>query len=349
MKVGRVTIIASYKGDGKTSVAHWIAAEQTHGRLCGRKLRVAFISEEDPDPSIRVTPQSIAAGANQKLVFVKHRDDRWQLPRDIYNGRLVRFINRLKLDLVIFDSMQVLIPSVISGPASVASDTLDELGRIATAMKCGFLLTHHLNKTGRDFWTALGGSTVIHNRADTVMLYAKATDIVQLSGVYDEDDELPTVTRILAWAKNNAYAEDAMPSSLAFTGELVRIDNYKSSLMKTVFVDESPMSYVDVFKARLGMEHASTGTVAGKSQKETAKAFVNLFLSDGPKRSSDLKAAAALAQISERTLKRAREELNIETYQKGGEHWVKLPEIVVPDTMPNDWKSDDPDQTGSGS
>ncbi len=284
LAAGKLALLVGDPGLGKSTLTCEIVARFSRGEaLPGAQTPAAPLvcglccPEDDPGDTIR--PRLDAAATDAQRVYVL--DHVRTFPDDLES--LESEIRRLSLGLVVIDPIM----SFLSGKNDSHRDqdvrrALTPLVELAQRTGCAVLAVMHLNKKlgGPAIYRA-GGSIGFIGIARTAMLLAK-----------DPDDRKH---RVLAQVKNNLSRERK--------AQRLRLETAPGhEVARVVWMDECELTADDV-----------CGAPENGSALEDAKAFLCEFLADGPKPRAAVLAAARCEGHAERTLRRARAALGIQS------------------------------------
>jgi RecA-family ATPase len=305
--LGALNLLAGREGLGKSTVAYWIAALVTHGRLegfhFGKSKGVIIVATEDSFPKT-IVPRLLAAGANLDRVFrvdVAESDGVIReilLPADVDSMPAV--ITENDAALVILDPLMSRIASGIdTHKDSDVRLALEPITRICEMTNATLLGVIHHNKTATDD----PNSAVMGSRAFTAV--ARAVHSV----VADPDDEAG-VTRIFETTKNNLGRLD-LPA-LTFTIEGVDIPTREGRAAKAGALVWGGVSEL---RARDAMRIG--GKPSGKT--DACERWLREYLTSqgGVSSKHSIVAAGAGAGYSERTIERASKKLLIHKRRDG--------------------------------
>ena len=298
-----LTVLAGDPGLGKSLLTIHLAARLSRGELAGQPGNVLMLTAEDPLAQV-VRPRLEAAGADISRVHFGSMsrdgiDTPILLPDDI--AALGALVEQKKARLVVIDPLMAhLAGGIDSWKDQKVRQALAPLHQMSEQRATAVLVVAHLNKgQGSDPLQRLGGSIGIPAAARSVLLLGRDPD--------DPDGS----RRILAHVKNNLAAPVA---SLAFTLESVQLA--ESGIETVRIVEAGPSSYhaVDL----LSFERTDRG-----SKLTEAIALLEERLGTGPKLASELLEAGKELGISESTLKRAKNQLGVESEKAGfGAGWL---------------------------
>lgn len=336
--LGHVTITPGRGGVGKSTFHTWLIAQLTQGMLPGvyhGTPRSCVIAATEDDWSRTIVPRLIVAGADLALVHradvvtSENRETTLNLPHDV---------DALADALVSIDAVLLSLDPMIS-TVSAALDThkdrdvrqaLEPLGRLADETGIAVLGNAHFSK-GKDvdIMQLVMGSSAFGNVPRAALGFVR-------------DDESDDGSCVITQAKNNLGRLD-LPS-LKYRIESVELDTDegKADVGKLVMLGESERTASEIL--------ASSGD--GEATKlKSAKDFLRTVM--GAKvcqPSKDLEdEAKELHDISYRTLKRARQGMNLDAHKIGKTWYVKLPDDphtcgrVPPDPDGHPWPPSDND------
>lgn len=284
LAAGKLSLLIGDPGLGKSTLTCEIAARLSLGQALPGADSIASLScgfccaEDDPADTIR--PRLDAAEVDLRRVFVF--DDVHVFPDDL--PTLEEHIRQSSIGLVIIDPIM----SFLSGKLSAHKDqdvrrALTPLTEIAQRTGCTVLVVMHLNKqmNGPAVYRA-GGSIGFVGTARTVMLLAK-----------DPDD---SAQRILAQVKNNLAKERKA---------------YRLSLENSPGHEVARILWRGECEQTADVLCGPPESAENRLLLDDAKEFLRECLADGPKPRTDVLTLAKQADVSERTLRRARHALGI--------------------------------------
>jgi hypothetical protein len=298
---GKLALLDGDPDAGKTFLALDLAARLSRGgpwpdgQPLPRPGTTLFLSAED-NAADTVCPRVEAAGADLARIIVA--PDRGEpllmIPDDL--PALEELVRRHAADLVVFDTLSpFLAPTVSTNSELSVRRALKTLADLAD--RCGFLglLIRHLNK--------YGGAKSLYRGLGTIGLCGSVRTGLLLAR-HPDDPEL----RVMAHPKSNPGPKGP---SLGF--RLAHNDHGRPVLRWTGRVDLS------------ADELCATAEPVGKRPRERAAEWLRAELANGPRKASELIAAAAKVGIAERTLDRVKKDLGIksERVQNGDKgEWV---------------------------
>ena len=308
LPAGRLALLGGRPGDGKSGICIDLAARLTtaspmpDGYRPPKPLKVLLLSGED-DPSDTLVPRLIAAGANLGHVVIANGtvvDNEtgiarpWILPGDVdVLGQLVR---EHDVDLAAIDPLGAFIATAVDTHRDAAvRSMLLPLSQMARKDHCTVIGVRHHRK---------GGATDARDAGTGSIAFTAAARIEWVVG---RDPQVPT-RRVLAIAKTNIGKE---PPSLAY--QLVDAENE----WETVRVDwqgTSPLTANQLVGEPTSEED--------RSELDEATEFLREALAGGPVGVKDLKRSAKEAEIAERTLRRAKERLQVKASKTSDGPWL---------------------------
>lgn len=221
----------------------------------------------------------------------------------VYDG-----LERVKPDLVVFDTINTYIGKADTHKASETQQALAQFMEIAKRFNCSVLVVRHLTKSTKD--------KAIYRGQGSIAFAGMARVIITVGQHPDEED-----TRVMAVTKLNVTRR---PPALTFTIEALP-DTLKyqdrSRFRWGDFVDLSSEEIVTV-KVKTDKEKSN--------KREAIKEFLLDMLSDGPARLSAIERAAQARGYAIKTVKLVAEEIGVATFETKNagsrkvQHW-KLP------------------------
>jgi hypothetical protein len=310
-------LLAGDGGLGKSTMTAWLASRVSKGRLsgacAGEPAGVVVYSAEDTADTWKA--RLLAARAELGAVHfvridVEGSSDGVKLPLDV---ELLRGkVREARAKLVILDPLGALFEAGIDAHKDAdVRRALEPLARLAEEEDCAVCVIAHLNKgTGhRVTYHAISGAGGIGAAARLVLMFMRDPD--------DPDGDAGGM-RVLAVAKSNL---GQFPPSLGVQVGPVEIDG-----------DEGPMEIgacsITGETTRSARELMAEAVVEDPDERADAETWLRWFLRDGPKASQEVKDAARLRSIGERTLKTARARLDVRTVRQGfpsSTHWYLPP------------------------
>jgi putative DNA primase/helicase len=307
---GKVSLLASPGGIGKSTVAIDVAARVTRGDVApdGEPIEsgsVVYIAcEEDPGDTLR--PKLEAAGANLERVHIVTEPP--NLPHD--GPRLAALVAKIgDVRLVVVDTIGDVLGKADENKNSEVRAALAPLRDLAEQSGAAVLLIAHTRKgSGSTLANRVLGSVAFANLARSVLIVVR-------------DGEQPD-GRILTVAKSNLAARDGRCARFQLGGKPLRVE-WRGECYKS---EDELIALLDAGAARRGGKHE-------------AESFLRGALRDGPELQQSIEARALAAGISERTLQRAKDSLGVRSHKRGlvGPWEWSLPGEVAPK-----------DATGSG-
>lgn len=310
LPAGKLTILAGTAGTGKTTLALGLAAALTSGgrwpdgTLCQQRGNVLIWSAEDKADDTLV-PRLIASGADMKRchfiegVSEDGKSEAFDPSKDI--AGLLKAVERIGgASLLIIDP----IVSAVSGDMHRANDVRRSLQAIvdfAEAHNCAVLAVSHFAKggAGKSPQDRVIGSQAFGALARMVLVAAKEED---------------STRRVLARAKSNIAPDNG---GVAYSLDMATIDGG----IETIHVVWNGIIEGTAREILGDVEHDEEET---GNEKADAEVFLNDLLADGPISTKQVKADAAGAGYSWRTIERAKRDLKIEARKvsmKDGWQW----------------------------
>ena len=303
---GQLALAVGAEKLGKTTACLWIAARASRGELPGdydgKPVSVAFISAED-DAARVLRPRLEAAGADLKRIH---------LIDPLGPGFDFTALEALDVRLAIFDPMSVFL----------SLNSANEHGEITmrTALDPFSTLAQHHNMTVMAVRHPRKGASS-DNVFDVVLGSRAWTAAARGVLFFTPDRENPDAAGGLIFARGNLSRNNP--------AHRYRLDS--------AFVDLDDGGTADVPLFHLtegGVEITLEEALGPREQAQVraeAKELLTETLAEGRMKAVDITALAGLAGISERTLKRAKKDLNIVTEREGfgasGAFFWRLPSI----------------------
>jgi hypothetical protein len=293
---GKLTLLDGDPAAGKTFFALDLAARLSRGgplpdgQKLDRPYSTLFLSAED-DAADTLRPRAEAAGADLSRLFIAApgRDADAplpQLPDDIPD--IERLVRKHDVTLVVMDPLSAFLPAAVSSNSDPSvRRVLSPLAAMAARTRCAMELVRHLSKYGgaKSLYRGLG-SIGIAGAIRTGLLIARHPDD-------------PTL-RVLAQTKTNIGPP---APTLGF-----RLVPNAAGVPAVEWVGP-----VDLTADEL----CATVEPVSKRPRERAIEWLRNELAGGPRKAAELIAAAAKAGIAEKTLLRAKKDLDIRSEQVG--------------------------------
>lgn len=308
--VGALALFAGRPGAGKSTAGRWAAAQASNGTLeghwYGHPVSVAYIAAEESAKYI-VKPGLRAAGASMGRVF---------MPKVNLDGEEVRFLSAHDMDnltreLIAHDVKLVIVDPLMSTIGSKTDinrnnevrSLIEPWAKLAEKIDGVVLGIAHLNKSGNgDIVAGINGSSAFGEVARAIFGFTK-------------DPESEDGDRIMSQEKNSLGEED-LALMYRIESTTVTTDSGRSAdVGRFVIVGASDRTVGDVLRSqsKSGSEDADDRT--------GAEAWLTRFLTEKPGTdSAEVKKAARGADISERTLQRARKRLGVKPRLEGSPH-----------------------------
>lgn len=307
--LGTFLILAGEPGAGKGIWACYLLANLTRGTapgdLEGDPRNVLWVAFEDSWEEV-ILPRMVAAGADVQRVHhlvIDQPGEFLDLARD--QQALGALAEQHNLAAVTFEALVDHLPGVDDHKNAEVRRGLAPLVTLARERQLVAVGTTHLNKT------TTGG---YRHRVAGSGGYLAVARVGLLVHRHPDDPDL----RVLALGKGNL---GQVPDSMVFSiegAEVVNPTEPEEIADVGVLVDpyfDSSMT-VDEVLAGPKPDHGS--------REDEAVEFLQKFLADGPRRSSDVLKAAADHKLGEKTLRKHRDAAGAETYQEGRAWWWRL-------------------------
>jgi len=286
---GKLTLLDGDPGVGKSLVTIDLAARLSRGDAlpdgsrCGRPHVALLMSGED-GAADTLRPRAEAAGADLDRVLTVSGGGgaAMRFPADL--GTLESLVGERSADLVVIDPVTAFLPPhVASNTDQCVRGVLGALAGVAARTGCAVLLVRHLRKAG--------GPKAIHRGLGSVGIIGAARAGLLLATHPGDPD-----VRVLAVTKSN-LARTPPALGLRLRGEGGRVGVEWAGPLDTT-ADALGLPAVTPLRPR-----------------DRAGDWLLTALAGGPRRTTDLLAAAAEAGIPERTLNRAKADLGVKAHR----------------------------------
>lgn len=312
LPLGNLSLIYGTEGDGKSTLTAMIAAMASLGKLPGalqgKPTNVEIFAYED-DASAVLVPRLLAAGADMQRILIHGGDlsmDPLTLPDDAEALGCALLSRESKLVIVdpLPDALREGLKDSNNGDVRKALVPLQVMAQKTGAAVVGVT---HPNKAATDAANKVMGSKAWRSVPRSVILYG-----------HDPDD-LDGDTRIAAVSKANYSRKGAVKVLV----ESVTVDGIKEHQPRTRIVGASEYKDSDVILANMG----ATRPAQELTKQQHAEKLIYRLLEDGGGQveASAAYSAGAAAGLSERTMKRARQNIGA----TGGQSW-KLADDALP-------------------
>jgi archaellum biogenesis ATPase FlaH len=286
---GKITVIQGDPGDGKTTVVLAIAAAVTTGAALPESnkihepMTVIFQTAED-GLGDTVKPRLLQSGADCSRVIVIDESEKELSLSDI---RIEQAIIQTGAKLFILDPLQAYLGADIDmHRANQIRPVLKRIGAIAEQTGCAIVVIGHLNKgTSKSQYRGLG----------SIDIQAAARSVLTVGRVKGKP-----YTRAIAQGKNNLA-----PEGQALGFELDPATGFRWIGTLEITIDELLSGVMP--------ERDST--------YDRAVDFLKRELADGEQLAAALYEKAAAEDISERTLRSAKQALNIKADKHSDKRW----------------------------
>ncbi len=319
--LGMLTLLMGDPGLGKSLLTTMLAA------LVSRAGGDVLLLSAEDHKGATIRPRLEAADAD--LARVHHvevrRDgveDGLLLPDD--GAELDRLVKETGSRLVVVDPLMAHLPeSVNSWSDQSVRRALAPLYRLSAERRCAAVVVAHLNK-------AKGGNA-LHRTGGSIGIPAAVRSALLLARDPEDPDPERGSRRVLAHVKCNVAAQ---AESLSCDIDTVVLEDY-SEAPKFSIVGTSATTAADLLDA----DETCT-------ERDEATEFLLAELADGALPAKEIDKARKDAGISERTLRRAREDLGIKPQKNGlnGAWTWELPQDVHPLTAVQDGHAEQDDQ-----
>lgn len=304
--LGELTIFGGREGLGKSTLTSWIAAQVTKGTLPGdfyRKPRGVIIVAAEDSYERTIIPRLMASGADLDRVFrVDVQADELvttlNLPADLKT--LERYVAEEDIGLVIIDPLTSALEETADlNSYGTVTNALWPIAEMARRNRIALLGIVHLNKSpSKDAGNIIIGSRAFNSVARATIMVIK----------HPEDEG----RLLLSQAKNNLGRMDLEALTCQIAGRKVA-DGRTKDIFGTFpeWGDNDPRFVSELLEA-------SGKTAKDESPREVAKMWLRLKLSDGPTLATEVRAEADEAGIKDKTLRNAKDDLNVITERVEG-------------------------------
>lgn len=309
---GKVTIIQGDPGEGKTTMVLQIIAKLTRGEpiLLNKKsqkeaqqdseenLKQEVLSQDNPIQPVNVIyqtaedglgdtikPRLLAAGADCSKVLVI--DDREQ-PLTMLDVRLEEAIMQTKARMVVLDPIQGFLGAEVDmHRANEIRPLMKRVSVLAEKYHCAIILIGHMNKNsnGKSSYRGLG----------SIDFQAAARSVLIVGRLKDEPE-----TRVMCHVKSSLAPEG---KSVAF-----RLDK------------ETGFQWIGEYD--ISADDLLSGDARGQKSR-IAKEFLLDILADGGMAQKKIEEEASKQGIKKKTLRNAKQELEIDSVKRGNQwFWI---------------------------
>ena len=309
---GKVTIIQGDPGEGKTTMVLQIIAKLTRGEpiLLNKKsqkeaqqdseenLKQEVLSQDNPIQPVNVIyqtaedglgdtikPRLLAAGADCSRVLVI--DDREQ-PLTMLDVRLEEAIMQTKARMVVLDPIQGFLGTDVDmHRANEIRPLMKRMAVLAEKYHCAIILIGHMNKNsnGKSSYRGLG----------SIDFQAAARSVLIVGRLKDEPE-----TRVMCHVKSSLAPEG---KSVAF-----RLDK------------ETGFQWIGEYD--ISADDLLSGDARGQKSR-IAKEFLLDILADGGMAQKKIEEEASKQGIKKKTLRNAKQELEIDSVKRGNQwFWI---------------------------
>lgn len=314
-----LTLLAGAGGLGKSTFAMRLAADLSRGRLLedGEAGAALVVSTEDvPEEILR--PRAAAAGADLSRVHL------YRVPIEA-GGALILPGDFFEFERVVAETQaRLVVIDPILGALDVALDShkdqhvrvvLGHLSRLAEELDLAVVMVAHVNKaSSRDAYIRVSGSVALYNAARSVVLVTADPENPESSEPGESDGP---VSRIVSQHKAN-YSRRVPPRRYEIRPIVLpdECDDRGRPLESSAIFYVEDAAGIDL--ADLLAEGGANGRDGAQPKTAAAVKFLEHALADREWHdSAGLKTLAGATGISERTLRRASQLLDVETESRG--------------------------------
>ena len=312
---GKVTIIQGDPGEGKTTMVLQIIAKLTRGEpiLLNKKsqketqqdseenLKQEVLSQDNPMQPVNVIyqtaedglgdtikPRLLAAGADCSRVLVIDDQDQ---PLTMLDVRLEEAIMQTKARMVVLDPIQGFLGAEVDmHRANEIRPLMKRVSVLAEKYHCAIILIGHMNKNsnGKSSYRGLG----------SIDFQAAARSVLIVGRLKDEPE-----TRVMCHVKSSLAPEG---KSIAF-----RLDK------------ETGFQWIGEYD--ISADDLLSGDTRGQKSR-MAKEFLLDILADGGMAQKKIEEEASKQGIKKKTLRNAKQELEIDSVKRGNQWFCILSE-----------------------
>jgi RecA-family ATPase len=325
--LGTLALLAGREGIGKSTLAYTLVADLTKGLLPGAhygKPRTVIIVATEDDWSFTIVPRLNAAKADlTKVARVEPTDpDEYgvSLPRDVEELSLIA--KEYGTALILLDPLMSRVDAKLdTHKDSEVRQALEPLVKMAGDSGAAVLGLIHVNKSGStDPLSTLMGS--------------RAFSAVARAVLYVVEDQENREIKVLGQPKNNLGRSD-LPD-LAYSLHQVTTGMWEDEIITSVALKWEGERVSGTIRTML---NTKTGT---KTKAEMAADWLENYLTEnGKSLSKEVKQAAEFEGLNERTLQRARTEIQVivtlEGFGKDKVSYWSLPTIENHNEIEGPW------------
>ncbi len=289
---GKVTIIQGDPGEGKTTLALALAAQLTKGEplpeceLCCEPTNVIYQTAEDGlGDTIRPRLEDLGADCSRVLVV-----DESEQALTLSDERLEQAIRKTGAGLAVLDPIQAYLGGIDMHRANEVRPVFKRLCLTAERTGCAVVLIGHMNK--------MQGAKSSYRGLGSIDFQAAARSVLVVGRMKDE----PSI-RIMAQCK----------SSLAPEGKSIAFE----------LNPETGFQWKDYCETTVEELLCGRGSLVSKTTQ--AENLLKELLSDGDVASEEITEQAKELEISNRTVKIAKQNLGVKSFRKGDKWYSSLP------------------------
>lgn len=292
--LGKVTMLDGDPGRGKSTILYDLAARVTVGRDLpdgqGLEKGGALIVSMEDGAADTILPRFLAAGGDPTMAMIIGAGTPLVIPDDI--GKLERAIRQAGARLVCIDPvMGFLADNVNTNSDQQVRRALQPLVDLAERTGAAIVLCRHLNKSG-------GGGETIYRGQGSIGFIGIARSGLMVGEHPDQEGVL-----VLAGAKGNLSEK---PDSLAY-----RIKGATTA----DGIPTAAIQYLGRTEVTANQLNATPSDEGERDRLTEAKEFLRDVLRAGPVWSKGVYKEAREADISDRSLQRAKADLRVQSYK----------------------------------
>jgi hypothetical protein len=310
--LGMQSALIGMPGFGKTTLIVRLAAAVTRGELEGDLENdpgdVLIISYEDVI-EVRLRPMVEAAGADlDRVHFVKCNRTGHVIDLTAHLERIEEIVVEHRARLLAIDPLVAGLPAgkINSFRDQDVRSVLAPIAALAEEHDLAVLTTGHFSKAAMSALLGTGGSIGFVGAPRSILAFGPDPT----SGADPDRD------RVLAHAKSNVG----------------RLQVSRKVMIIPAWLDPFGQTPIETSRAELGettevcADDLVQSATARDAPKVKAMKFLSGLLADGPHAAAEVYGLSADDGIAVRTLKRAKVDLGVESYQEGRSWYWKLPE-----------------------
>jgi AAA domain len=287
LPLGKLVVLDGDPGVGKSLLTLELAARLSRGGplpdgSAATRPHITLLLSGEDNAIDTVRPRAEAAGADLDRIVVVNpvEGTLMRFPADL--GILEELVRSRHVDLVVIDPIMAFLPGVAANADQCVRGVLNMLAGLAERTDCTILLVRHLRKqsAAKSVHRGLGSVGIIGAVRAGLLVAVHPADPAQ---------------RVLAVTKTNL---GRTPPTLGF--QVRSADSLRATIEWTGTLE-------------LSADALGTPVPAALFPRDRAGDWLIRELAGGPRKASDLLAAAVVANIPEQTLRRAKDEVRVKS------------------------------------